>query len=156
VDEIRRKLYPVLKAAKWKRNLDYFKVALNGNKNQNKHGGFTRAHKFCHINTKLDESEMASVLSSNKHNNDSQSTEVYKTPSQRPHNICNASGRFQKVEAIHTRKETKINMLHKGFKKWNVKRKLQYDIISKKNEPPAKKMTRALEVSTFFFILNFW
>jgi len=94
---------------------------------------------------------MASVLSSNEHNNDSQSPEVYKTPSQRQRNIRNVSGRFRKVEAIDTRKETKINMLHEGFKKWNAKRKLQYDIISKENEPPAKKMTRALEVSTFFF-----
>jgi len=48
-------------------------------------------------------------------------------------------------------KRKKINMLHEGFKKWNAKRKLQYDIISKENEPPAKRMTRALEVSTFFF-----
>jgi hypothetical protein len=55
------------------------------------------------------------------------------------------------VEAIEARKETKINMLHEGFKKWNAKRKLQYDIISKENEPPAKRMTRALEVSTLFF-----
>jgi len=55
------------------------------------------------------------------------------------------------VEAIETRKETKINILHEGFKNWNSKRKLQYDIISKENEPSAKPMTRALEVSTFFF-----
>ena len=94
---------------------------------------------------------MASVLSSNEHNNDSQRPEVYTTPSQRLHNIRNASGRFWKVEAIETRKETKINMLHEGFKKWNAKKKLQYDIISKENEPPGKRMTRTLEVSKFFF-----
>lgn len=71
---------------------------------------------------------------------------------QRLHNIRNASGRFRKVEAIETRKETKIKRLHGGFKTWNAKRKLQYDNISKENEPPAKRMTRAREVSTFFFI----
>ena len=64
------------------------------------------------------------------------------------HNIRDASGRFQKVEAIEIRKETKIKMLHEGFKKWNAKRKLQYNIISKENKPPAKQMTRVLEVST--------
>lgn len=95
---------------------------------------------------------MASVLSSNEHNNDSQRPEVYTTPTQRLHNIRNASGRFRKVDAIVTIKETKIKMLQEGFKKWNAKRKLQYDIISKENEPPAKRMTRALEVSTCFFI----
>ncbi|PFX26254.1 hypothetical protein AWC38_SpisGene9058 [Stylophora pistillata] len=68
---------------------------------------------------------------------------------QRLHNIRNASGRFRKVEAIETRKETKIKRLHGGFKTWNAKRKLQYDNISKENEPPAKRMTRAREVSTY-------
>ena len=92
---------------------------------------------------------MASVFSSNEHSNDSQSPEVYTTPTQRLHNIRDTSGRFRKVQAIETRKETKAKMLHEGFKKWNAKRKLQYD-ISKENEPPAKRMTRALEVSTFF------
>ena len=92
---------------------------------------------------------MASVLSSNEHNNDSQIPEVYKTRSQWKHNIRNASGRFRKAEAIDTRKQSKINMLHEGFKKWNAKRKLH--IISKENEPPAKRMTRALEVSRVFF-----
>lgn len=71
---------------------------------------------------------------------------------QHPHNIRNASGRFRKVEAIETRKETKIKRLHEGFKTWNAKRKLQYDNVSKENEPPAKRMTRACEVSTFLFI----
>ena len=77
---------------------------------------------------------MASVLSSNEHNNDSQIPEVYKTPSQRKHNIRYASGRFRKAEAIDTRKQSKINMLHEGFKKWNAKRKLH--IISKKKRNP--------------------
>ena len=95
---------------------------------------------------------MASVLSSNERNNDTQRQEVYTTPTQRPHNIRDASGRFRKVEAIEARKETNVKMLHEGFKKWNAKRKLQYDNISKENEPPAKRMTRALEVSTIFFI----
>ncbi|XP_022803782.1 uncharacterized protein LOC111341094 [Stylophora pistillata] len=64
---------------------------------------------------------------------------------QRLHNIRNASGRFRKVEAIETRKETKIKRLHGGFKTWKAKRKLQYDNISMENEPPAKRMTRARE-----------
>ena len=68
---------------------------------------------------------------------------------QRLHNIRDTSGRFREVQAIETRKETKGKMLHEGFKKWNAKRKLPYD-ISKENEPPGKRMTRALEVSTFF------
>ena len=68
---------------------------------------------------------------------------------QRLHNIRDTSGRFREVQAIKTRKETKGKMLHEGFKKWNAKRKLQYD-ISKETEPPAKRMTRALEVSIFF------
>ena len=96
---------------------------------------------------------MASVLSSNEHK--FTQAEVYTTPTQRLHNIRDASGRFRKVDAIETREETKIKNLHEGFKKWNAKRKLQYDIISKENEPPAKRMTRALEVSTFFFIRKF-
>ena len=54
---------------------------------------------------------------------------------QRLHNIRDTSGRFREVQAIETRKETKG--------------KYQYD-ISKETEPPAKRMTRALEVSTFF------
>ena len=68
---------------------------------------------------------------------------------QRLHNIRDTSGCFRKVQVIETRKETKAKMLNEGFKKWNAKRKLQYD-ISKENEPPAKRMMRALEVSTFF------
>ena len=99
---------------------------------------------------------MASTLSSNEHNNDSQRPEVYTLTTRCLHNIRNASGRFRKVEAIETRKETKIKMLHEGFKTWNAKRKLQYDNPSKENEPPAKRMTRALEVSTFFFIRKSW
>ena len=87
---------------------------------------------------------MASTLSSNEHNNDSQRPEVYTLTTRCLHNIRNASGRFWKVEAIETRKETKIKMLHEGFKTWNAKRKLQYDNISKKNEPPAKR-TRSLK-----------
>ena len=51
---------------------------------------------------------MASILSSKEHNNDSQRPEVYTTPARRLHNIRNASGRFRKVEAIETRKETEI------------------------------------------------
>ena len=37
--------------------------------------------------------------------------------SQPLHNIHDASDRFRKVEAIETRKETKIKMLHEGFQK---------------------------------------
>ena len=81
----------------------------------------------------LVESEMASILSSNEHDNDSQGPEAYTTPTRRVHNIRNASGRFRKVEAIETRKATKIKMLHEGFKTWNAKRKLQYDNTSKEN-----------------------
>ena len=64
---------------------------------------------------------MASILSGNEHNNDSQRPEVYTMPTKRLHNIRNASGRFRKVEAIETRKETKIKILHEGFKTWNAK-----------------------------------
>ena len=50
------------------------------------------------------------------------------------HIIRDVSGRFRKVEANKTRKDTNIKMLHKGFKKWNAKRN-QYDKISKENKP---------------------
>ena len=103
--------------------------ALIDNKNQNKNGGFMRAHNFCHINVKLlDESEMAPVLSSNEHNR----PKVY-TQHLRCISSLSESGndRHQKKKQnIETRTEHKIKMLHEGFKKWNAKRKLQQALLA--------------------------
>ncbi|PFX24892.1 hypothetical protein AWC38_SpisGene10488 [Stylophora pistillata] len=52
---------------------------------------------------------------------------------------------FGKWKRSKPEKETKVERLHEGFKTWNAKMKLQYDNISKENEPPAKRMTRARE-----------
>jgi len=50
------------------------------------------------------------------------------------------------VEVIKAIKETNMKLLHKGLKKWNDIRNPHHDNTSKENEPPAKRMTRALEV----------